>query len=174
MVAARHNEHGTPMPAIRRFSESLPMLLLRAREAAMARFRPILHAHGVTEQQWRALRALHDLGELTATGLAAECSILAPSMTRILRKLAEHEWVSVTKSVQDQREVKVRIAPRGQQIVDTIGPLVEEQYASLREQLGAERLAALYVDLQHLIDLDAPPRDGSLSPPPVLRRTGSR
>ncbi|MBN1238921.1 MAG: homoprotocatechuate degradation operon regulator HpaR [Gammaproteobacteria bacterium] len=129
------------------------MLLLRARETAMARFRPILHEHGVTEQQWRALRALHDLGELTAAGLAAECSILAPSMTRILRKLSEQEWVTVTRSPRDQRELKVRISEKGQRLVDEVGPKVEHQYELLREQLRPERLNSLYEDLQHLIEL---------------------
>ena len=132
------------------------MLLLRARETAMARFRPILHEHGVTEQQWRALRALHDLGELTAAGLAAECAILAPSMTRILRKLAEHEWVTVTRSARDQRELKVRISDKGQRLVDELGPKIEHQYELLREQLRPERLNSLYDDLQHLIDLGTP------------------
>jgi homoprotocatechuate degradation regulator HpaR len=98
------------MTRIRRFSESLPMLLLRARETAMARFRPILHQHGITEQQWRALRALDDLGELTAAGLAQECSILAPSMTRILRKLGQLELVDANRSENDQRELKVSIS----------------------------------------------------------------
>ncbi|NAW23594.1 homoprotocatechuate degradation operon regulator HpaR, partial [Salmonella sp. gx-f9] len=32
---------------------NLPHLLLRARETLMARFRPILREHGITEQQWR-------------------------------------------------------------------------------------------------------------------------
>jgi homoprotocatechuate degradation regulator HpaR len=127
------------------------MLLLRARETAMARFRPILHAHGITEQQWRALRALNDLGELTAAGLASECSILAPSMTRILRKLAERNWVEIERSQRDQRELKVRITALGQSLVDAVGPEVEAEYARLCEQLHPERLAALYEDLQHLI-----------------------
>ena len=43
---------------MRTFSQSLPMALLRAREAVMRRFRPGLRCHGVTEQQWRVLRAL--------------------------------------------------------------------------------------------------------------------
>jgi homoprotocatechuate degradation regulator HpaR len=139
------------MPGLRRFSDSLPMLLLRARETAMARFRPILHAHGITEQQWRALRALNDLGELTAAGLASECSILAPSMTRILRKLSERNWVEIERSQRDQRELKVRITALGQSLVDVVGPEVEAEYARLCEQLHPERLAALYEDLQHLI-----------------------
>src|SRR5208283_3623306 len=50
-TAVRH----VPM---REFSRSLPMSLLRAREAVMRHFRPSLRRHGLTEQQWRILRAL--------------------------------------------------------------------------------------------------------------------
>lgn len=132
------------------------MLLLRARETAMARFRPILHAHGVTEQQWRALRALDDLGELTAAGLAAECSLLAPSMTRILKKLSERSWVKIVRSPHDQRERRVRITAKGQRLVDKVGPLVEQEYVKLCEQLHPERLDALYEDLRHMIEAGAP------------------
>lgn len=141
---------------LRRFRDSLPMLLLRAREITMARFRPILHAHGITEQQWRALRALNDLGELTAAGLASECSILAPSMTRILRKLTEQGWVEIARSQRDQRELSVGITSAGQALVDEIAPEIEQEYARLREQLHPDRLAMLYEDLQHLIDVGPP------------------
>ncbi len=51
-----------PHLPMRAFSSSLPMALLRAREAVMRRFRPGLRDHGVTEQQWRVLRALAGLG----------------------------------------------------------------------------------------------------------------
>ena len=132
------------------------MLLLRARDTAMARFRPILHDHGVTEQQWRALRALDDLGELTAAGLAAECAILAPSMTRILRKLSAENWVRITRSRRDQREINVRISAKGQRLVNQIGPRVELEYARLRKQLNPDRLESLYKDLQHMIEAGAP------------------
>jgi homoprotocatechuate degradation regulator HpaR len=144
------------MPAIRRFSESLPMLLLRARETAMARFRPVLHSHGITEQQWRALRVFNDLGELTAAGLAAECAILAPSMTRILRKLSEQELVVANRSKDDQRELHVRISAKGQRLVETVGPIVEQEYAKLRGELRPERLEALYDNLRHLIKIGRP------------------
>jgi len=141
------------MKALRRFSESLPMLLLRARETAMARFRPVLHAHGVTEHQWRVLRALHDLGELSATGLAVECAILAPSMTRILRNLSERGLVLVHRSKSDGRELRVKISAKGKRLVRTVGPLVEKEYAKIREQLRPARLEALYRDLRHLIEI---------------------
>ena len=132
------------------------MLLLRARETAMARFRPVLHAHGVTEQQWRALRALHDLGELTAAGLAQECAILAPSMTRILRNLSDRGLVTVRRSKSDGRELRVKISAKGRRLVAVVGPVVEQEYAKIREQLRPERLEALYADLRHLIEIGTP------------------
>lgn len=120
----------------------------------MSRFRPILHSHGLTEQQWRALRALDDLGELSAAGLAAECSILAPSMTRILKRLSRQGLVETTRSQVDQRELIVRMTPKGERLVAEVGPQVEVAYARIREQLQPENLANLYADLQRLIDLE--------------------
>lgn len=132
------------------------MLLLRAREAVMARFRPVLHEFGITEQQWRALRALHDTGELTAAGLAEECSIRAPSMTRILRKLTQDGLVETARSLQDQRELRVSITAAGRRLVSRVGPQIERQYVLLREQLQTERLASLYADLHHVIEMMGP------------------
>lgn len=69
------------------FDHSLPMLLLRAREVSMARFRPILAAHGLTEQQWRVIRALAEDNGLELKTLAARTLILKPSMTGIVDRL---------------------------------------------------------------------------------------
>ena len=66
------------------FSKSLPMELLRAREAVMRRFRPELRNHGVTEQQWRILRAIAHAGPLEVSALADATCLLAPSLSRIL------------------------------------------------------------------------------------------
>jgi homoprotocatechuate degradation regulator HpaR len=144
------------MTRIRRFSESLPMLLLRARETAMTHFRPILHAHGVTEQQWRALRALDELGELTASGLAAECAILAPSMTRIIRRLTADGLVLSARARNDQRELRLKISARGKRLVDRIGPEVERAYARIRDRMQAEHWAALHGELRRFIDKAEP------------------
>ena len=145
------------MVRIRRFSESLPMLLLRARETAMSHFRPILQAHGVTEQQWRALRALHERGELTAAGLAAECAILAPSMTRIIRYLTSEGLVLSRRSADDQRELRLRISAKGKRLVDRIGPEIEAAYSNIREQMEPEHMAGLYRELARFIErVDVP------------------
>src|SRR6185437_2443110 len=84
-------ERALPM---RPFSESLPMALLRTREAVMRLFRPGLRKHGVTEQQWRILRALAPQGPLEVTALAEATFLLAPSLSRILPDLEKRQLIS--------------------------------------------------------------------------------
>ncbi len=72
---------------MREFSRSLPMSLLRAREAVMRQFRPSLRHHGLTEQQWRILRALAAVDAIEVTELARVAFLLGPSLSRILRDL---------------------------------------------------------------------------------------
>jgi hypothetical protein len=72
-AAKKPNGSAKSSRIMRPFSRSLPMQLMRAREAVMRRFRPHLASHGFSEQQWRVLRALADAGELEIGALAAEC-----------------------------------------------------------------------------------------------------
>src|SRR5258708_16165266 len=72
---------------MRELSRSLPMSLLRAREAVMRQFRPSLRQHGLTEQQWRILRALTAVDAIEVTELARVAFLLGPSLSRILRDL---------------------------------------------------------------------------------------
>ena len=51
-AAAQDDADGPTRP----FDQSLPMMLMRAREGVMRRFRPHLRGHGLTDQQWRILR----------------------------------------------------------------------------------------------------------------------
>ena len=82
---------------------NLPHLLLRARETFMARFRPILREHGITEQQWRVLRTLNDTGDMEPNQLADACLILSPSLTRMLAAMEQSEMIVRTRSSVDQR-----------------------------------------------------------------------
>src|SRR5260370_20470549 len=67
--------------------QSLPIALLRAREAVMSYFRPHHRKGGITEQQWRVIRVLSLDGETDATSLARRSYLLAPSLSRILKDL---------------------------------------------------------------------------------------
>jgi homoprotocatechuate degradation regulator HpaR len=130
--------------SIRDFRHSLPMELLRAREAAMARFRPVLREHGLTEQQWRVIRALADSDEIDASELARRSFLLAPSLTRILQFLEKEQLVQRTLDSNDQRRSVLTLTAKGREIFGSVGPDSELRYAEIESEFGHERLEQLY------------------------------
>src|SRR5579884_3047454 len=88
---------------MREFSRSLPMSLLRAREAVMRQFRPSLRRHDLTEQQWRILRALSATDAIEVTELARTAFLLGPSLSRILRDLEARKLIERKTAKTDLR-----------------------------------------------------------------------
>ncbi|MCC6947176.1 MAG: homoprotocatechuate degradation operon regulator HpaR [Bradyrhizobiaceae bacterium] len=138
--------------AMRPFSRSLPMQLMRAREAVMRRFRPHLAAHGFSDQQWRIIRALADAGGMEIGALAEQCQIHPASLSRMLPKLVRAGYVSRRNHKQDQRRVVVSITPRGRALFRTVAPESEEIYAAMERDIGAQKLRDLYRLLDELIE----------------------
>jgi len=129
---------------LRDFQHSLPMELLKAREAAMSRFRPMLRSHGLTEQQWRVIRALAAYQEIDASELAKRSFLLAPSLTRILQFLERAKLVKRSSDANDQRRSVFVLTGKGQRIYDEVGPDSELLYADIENQFGADKLETLY------------------------------
>lgn len=129
---------------LREFRRSLPMELLKAREAAMSRFRPMLRRHGLTEQQWRVIRALADREPLDAGALAEACCLLAPSLTRILQHLDRKKLVVRSAHESDQRRTMLMLSPAGKRLFAEVAPDSERLYAEIEQQFGAGRLETLY------------------------------
>jgi homoprotocatechuate degradation regulator HpaR len=140
-------QQGLPM---RPFSESLPMALLRAREAVMCLFRPGLRHRGVTEQQWRILRALADRGPLEVTELAEATFLLAPSLSRILPDLEKRELICRRQVDTDLRRNVVSLESKGLKLIAAHAPYSEEMYAEIAKHFGAERIGQLIALLQEL------------------------
>lgn len=129
---------------LRDFQHSLPMELLKAREAAMSRFRPMLRRHGVTEQQWRVIRALAEYQPSDASELARRSFLLAPSLTRILQFLERKKLVKRSSDAKDQRRSVFVLTAKGRRLYDEVGPDSELLYAEIEQQFGAVKLEALY------------------------------
>jgi homoprotocatechuate degradation regulator HpaR len=147
-----------PEPApLRDFSQSLPMALLRAREAVMREFRPLLRSLDLTEQQWRVLRALRAMSEVDATTLAQATFLLAPSLTRILRDLGDRKLIQRRARPGDQRASLVSLSATGLQLLDEAGLRSEAIYRALETRLGKARIAQIMAMLAALEgDLRAP------------------
>jgi homoprotocatechuate degradation regulator HpaR len=141
---------------IRAFEASLPMALMRAREAVMRHFRPILADHDVTEQQWRVLRALNDATTPISVGeLAERTFLLGPSLSRMLSSLDERGMIDRAAG-DDARRAEISISTAGQELVAQIAPLSEAAYEQIEHQLEPGELDQL-ADLLNRLAAPAAP-----------------
>ena len=144
---------------LRAFSRSLPMLLLRSHQAVMAEFRPMLREHGITEQQWRVLRALTTGDALRISRLAALTLISGPSLTRILKTLEQRGYVRRRAEAHDQRAARISITPDGLRLIATVAPHSERRYRAIARRIGEAQMEELYRLLTELPEALARRRD---------------
>ena len=137
---------------MREFSRSLPMSLLRAREAVMRQFRPSLRQHGLTEQQWRILRALTAVESIEVTELARVAFLLGPSLSRILRDLEARQLIEREVAKADLRRAMVSISAKGLKLIEAVAPTSETIYAEITKRYGARKLGELQDMLSALED----------------------
>ncbi|MFN4004304.1 MAG: homoprotocatechuate degradation operon regulator HpaR [Hylemonella sp.] len=141
------------MPTVFRH-RNLPRLLLQAREAVMAHYRPGLKAAGLSEVQWRVLRVLAEHGTLEVGRVAREAYVPGPSLTGVLARMERDGLVRRARDAQDQRRTVVQATPQGLRKVQRLAPAVQAHYERLEQALGREPLAQLYALLDALIALE--------------------
>jgi homoprotocatechuate degradation regulator HpaR len=133
---------------------NLPLLLLHAREAAMGHFRPILKHFGLTDQQWRILRALSETDDELEPGQIAEaCKIQRPSLTGIVARMVDLKWIERHGSTVDQRRQLISLTAKGRALVDRMSPLIDRQYRLIEDSVGADTLDGIYRTLDHALGL---------------------
>src|SRR5216684_3378677 len=153
LTMARKKSFGTAGPkaasetAVRR----VPMSLLRAREAVMRHFRPSLRNHGLTEQQWRILRALASIDAIEVTELAHVAFLLGPSLSRILRDLEARHLIERRAAKADLRRGVVSISAKGLKLIEAVAPSSEAIYAAITRRYGVRKLAELQ-DMLHALE----------------------
>ncbi|MBV7378422.1 homoprotocatechuate degradation operon regulator HpaR [Maritimibacter dapengensis] len=140
-----------PITALSRTRRTLPMALLRARETVMDRFRPMLHRHGVTEQQWRVLRVLDEADSIDASELAEGAAILAPSLSRILKTLETRGFIELRKDPGDGRRSLISLTRAGSAFLAEVAPESAEIYKEIEGLIGAQRIETLLDEIDTLI-----------------------
>lgn len=141
-----------PPPRAAAFAHrNLPLLLLQAREAVIANFRPLLNANGITEQQWRVVRALAEHGALEPREIVSGCRISSPSLAGVLARMEQTGLVARERLPHDQRRQSVTLTPRGRALAARMAPQVEAVYASLESRLGPAFTARCYAMLDELV-----------------------
>ncbi len=137
------------------FSDSLPMMLYRALNAVMPRFRAVFSEFGVTEPQWRVLRVLWEYDEIPFGELAELTLVPAPSLVGVIDRLAARGLADRRRSEDDRRQVFVRATPAGHELERAVAPAVEAVYRELRGSLDQSTWSALMTGLEAVSRVDA-------------------
>ena len=125
------------------------MALMRAREAVMREFRPRLAVHGLTEQQWRVMRALEAHGgPMTTRELSDMTFLLSPSLSRITANLAARGLLTKEANPLDLRSSILSISNSGKKLISRMAPESEAGYQAIEATFGRDRLEQLH-DLLH-------------------------
>ncbi len=117
----------------------------------MLRFRPHLHANGLTDQQWRIIRALMEVNSREILDLSEVCGIHPASLSRILPKLDAAGIIDRRPNTADQRRVIVTIAPKGRALFKQIAPESDRLYESIISDIGHDLMHEAYDVLERMI-----------------------
>ena len=134
---------------------SLPVSLIRAREAVMAPIRKMLQRAGITEQQWRVLRVLSEYGPLDAGSLARRAALMPASLSRIVQSMETGGYIARKPDPDDRRRQHIAIASKGQSVIESHRAEAADIAACYREILGDDdhdTLLALLQKLAHSIE----------------------
>ncbi len=133
---------------------NLPSLLLQARESIMGHTRPHLRKNGLSDQQWRVLRALGDGQQLETGQVAKDAFLLGPSLTGVLTRMERDGLIQRNKDPEDQRRTVVSATQQGLELVKRLSREIAQHYAELEETYGKGKLLELYKLLDELIALE--------------------
>jgi DNA-binding MarR family transcriptional regulator len=131
------------MAAARFVDDYLGYLLGQANHALYKDFDAHVRAAGLTSIEWRVLATLHDSEPLTISQLAKEVLSKQPTVTKLVRRMADQRWVALQGDASDQRRTLVAATAAGKRLVK---PLVHEALlheARILSTLGAAEKAAL-------------------------------
>jgi homoprotocatechuate degradation regulator HpaR len=137
---------------MRGFESSLPIALLRARQATAHKFKRHTDEAGLTQPQWRVLRALASEEPLDVQTLARRCVLMQPSVSRLLKGLEERGLIA-TQSGDDGRRRLLVLSQAGRDVFARIAVISEAVYRDIEEVYGREELAKLVEMLVRLRDV---------------------
>ncbi len=126
-----------PAMAIDQFSRSMPMVLNRALDAVMPRFRKIFNDYDLTEQQGRVLRVLWERDSIAFNELSAVTLIPPPSLVGVVDRLQRAKLVDRRRSVTDRRKVSVFATRAGRSLESEIMPRIATTYADMKQTVDA-------------------------------------
>ena len=143
--------------ATQEFSRSLPMMLYRALDTVMPRFRKIFNEFGLTEQQWRVLRVLWEQDHIAFNQLSAVTLIPPPSLVGVIDRLSKSGLVERHRSATDRRSVSIVATDAGMALESEVRPRVEATYSELRDAIDVDDWNQLIAGLESVVAMKQKP-----------------
>ena len=140
--------------AIQDFSQSLPMMLYRALDEILPKFRYIFNEFSLTEQQWRILRVLWEHDRITLGRLSDLTLIPSPSLSGIIDRLIKANLVSRERSDSDRRMIFVVATQEGRKLEAKVMPRVNEIYKEIKEPFSKRQWGQLIDGLNQISHLN--------------------
>ena len=108
----------------------------------------------LTEQKWRILRVLDELGEVEQSTISKEACLFLSSLTRTLRSMEQDGQISRRQDTEDKRRTLVQITDVGREILSQNMQTSIQIYHSVVEQMGQDKIEQLLDLLQELQSVD--------------------
>ena len=112
----------------------LGYLLGQANHALYKDFDSQVRAAGLSMIEWRVLATLHDGPPQTVSQLALEVLSKQPTVTKLVQRMTDQDWLDLLADPMDQRRTLVTVSPTGRKLVR---PLLEKARVHEAQMLRA-------------------------------------
>lgn len=118
---------------------SVGYLLKRAHALVIETLEPVMAEHGFTFTQWVVMMHLREGMAFNARDICVQLRHDSGAVTRVIDQLEARELVQRERSLEDRREVKLRLTQAGLRAVEALIPIVVDKYnLGLRDFSGGE------------------------------------
>jgi DNA-binding MarR family transcriptional regulator len=128
------------MPAALPLDDQLCFSLYATSMAITRAYKPMLDRLGITYPQYLVLHTLWEADGLTVGAIADRLALESSTVTPLVKRLEAAGFVARARNPQDERQVQVRLSPRGAEMREACGCLAEtllERAGMSGHELGA-------------------------------------
>jgi DNA-binding MarR family transcriptional regulator len=121
----------------------LGYLLGQANHALYKGFDAQVRQAGLSSIEWRVLATLYDSNQLTVNELTAQVLSKQPTVTKLVRRMAQTGSVELLADAADQRRTLVAITAAGKKQVRPLVAAAQKHEAQVLRAMGAQDVVAL-------------------------------
>ncbi|MGB0360156.1 MAG: MarR family winged helix-turn-helix transcriptional regulator [Endozoicomonas sp.] len=113
----------------------------------------MIKACGLTTPQIMVLKSINDLGDVTVKRLSQDVSLSQATVTTILNRLEERQYLERVRSAQDKRIVNARLTELGRSVLATAPTLLHEKFIERFEALEPWEKTQMLSTLQRVASM---------------------